>query len=161
VTPAAIIRLALAVAACTTVLIVTALSDDIFFSDFVAHESIETISPSGEVEVIGDAHFYRVPSTLEVVLRVAVPLLALFGVATYAASLSAGRKVWASISASVGAVLVSFIVVDVMARTLGVGYIPTAKTVAIWSGVSLSLGGAAAWGAARWPNKSLERTRER
>jgi hypothetical protein len=124
------------------------------------HQSIESISPSGEVEVIGDAHFYRVPSKLENILKVAVPLLVLLGVATYTASLFEGRKVWAGISASVGTVLVSFIVVSVIARTLGMGQMPAAKTVAIWTGVSIVLGGAAAWAAARWPNTSVERTRE-
>ena len=159
-TPAVIFRVALAAAAGVAILVATALSDGIFFSDFVTHQSIESISPSGEVEVIGDAHLYRVPSELENLLKVAVPLLVLLGVATYTASLFEGRKVWAGISAAVGTALLSFIVVAVIARTLEMGEMPAAKTVAIWTGVSIVLGGAAGWAAARWPNTSFERTRE-
>jgi hypothetical protein len=162
VTAAVTLRVLLAVAASCALLVLTALSDDIFFSDFVDWESIETISPSGEVEVIGDAHLYRIPSDLELVLKIAVPLFALIGVAAYVASRVAVRKVVAGAAASASAALFALIIQYAIEDNLDVLFVRHATTIATWSGASLAIGAASSWIAAVWwPNTSLERTRGR
>ena len=161
-TAAATLRVLLAVAVCAALLVLTALSDEIFFSDFPTYEAIESESPSGELIVIGDAHLYRVPSTTEAALRIAVPLLALIGLAVYVASLVAVRKVWAGTAASGFAALIAIAVQCVTAQNFGVGRIPPDTTLAVWSVASVAIGAAASWAKTVWlPNKSLERTRAR
>jgi hypothetical protein len=161
-TAAATFRVLLAVTACAALLVMTALSDEIFFSDFPMYEAIESESPSGELIVIGEAHLYRIPSMTEVVLKVAVPLFALIGLAAFVSSRVAVRKVWAGTAASGFAALIAIAVQCVMAQNFGVSRIPPASTLAVWTATSLAIGAAASWAMTFWrPNKSLERTRER
>ena len=160
-TAGATLRVLLAVTVCAALLVLTALSDEIFFSDFPAYEAIESESPSGELIVIGDAHLYRIPSPTEVLLKTAVPLFALIGLAAYVASRVAVRKVLAGTAASGFAALIAIAVQCIMAQNFGVSRIPPASTLVVWSAASLAIGAAASWATTVWrPNKSLERTRE-
>ena len=156
------LRACLAVIVCAAVLIVVAFYEELFLPKWQTHEITETTTPSGDVGV-SIADTYRVPPTIEVVLRIAIPLLALLGVAAFVARTVTTHKVLKGAAACTCAALITLIALQVvMARRLGVGYLPSVMTVSIWVAVSLAIGAASAWAfAVRWPNKSLERTRER
>jgi hypothetical protein len=161
-TVSVLLRFSLAVIACAGVLVLTALYEVIFLPEWKSHELVETVTPSGQVAV-GIAHLYRVPTLLESILRIATPLLALIFVAGYFARLVPNRKVWSGAIAAMCAALITLVVLQSeTARRLELGYWPWASTFAIWAAVSLSIGAAASWAlGVWWPNKSLERTRER
>jgi hypothetical protein len=157
-----ILRALIAVAVCAAVIVLSALADDIFFSDFKHYELVEHRSPTGEPNGAGIVHYYRTPSTFEAVLRITGPLLALVGVAVYVASLRSTRKVRAGAIASVVGAFVALVVIQYfMAPSWRQGYFPHPMNLAIWGAVSAAIGAGSAWvSGVWWPNKSLERTRE-
>ena len=160
-TASVVTRFCLAVIACSVVLVLSALYDVIFLPEWQSHEIIESVTPSGDV-AIGIAHLYREPPLIEVILRIAVPLLALIGVAAYVARLAPRHKIWSGALASMFAALITLLVLQIdMARRLDMGYLPRASALAIWAAVSLSIGAFASWAlGVWWPNKLFERTRE-
>jgi hypothetical protein len=147
--------------ACSTLLLATALYEDIFLPKWQTHEYVERTTASGDT-VVGIADTHRIPSTIEAVLRILIPLFALAGLAAYTARLAPEQKVLNGAGASAMSALLTLSVLQfIMARKVGVSYIPRDTTVALWTAVSLSIGAAASWVfAVWWPNKSLERTRE-
>ena len=157
-----ILRVSLAVIACAATLMLSAFYEDIFLPPWQTHELVETITASGEVAV-GIADTFRIPPTIEVVLRIAIPLAALLGVAAYVGRLASSHKVWKGAVASMCAALIALAVLQIVtARRLDVSYVPSAITVAAWIAASLLIGAASAWAlAVRWPNRSLERSHER
>lgn len=161
-TASVLARVCIAVIVCAAILVLTAFYEDLFLPEWQVHEFVETKTPSGDV-AIGIAHVFRIPPTIEVVLRIAIPLFSLVGLAAYVARLAPDRKVWSGAIASMVAALMTLTVLQiVIARKLDLGHVPHATTVAVWVAVSLSIGAAASWiFAVWWPDKSLERTRER
>jgi hypothetical protein len=155
-------RLLLAVIACAAVLILTALYDVIFVTEWKSHEITESVTPTGDV-AIGIAHLYREPPLIESILRMAVPLLALILLAAYVARSVAHRKILSGAVASMCAALITLVVLQFdMARRLQIGYVPGVNSIVIWATVSLFIGASASWAfGVWWPNKSFERTRER
>jgi hypothetical protein len=160
---ALIVRALLAVVAGAALIVLTAFADDLLRPDYKSHH-VETIgSPSGEIEGVSMYDTQPVRSTIEVILLIAIPILSLGGSGAYLASLVPNRKVWVGGGASACGALIALMAIQaVMARRLGVGYAPGAITAAIWGVVSFAIGAGFSWvNAVWWPNKSLERTRER
>jgi hypothetical protein len=147
---------------CAATLLLTALYDVLFLPEWNPHEIVEEVTPDGQV-VVGIAHVYRVPPMVETILRIAIPFLALLGVACYASRLVERHRVLSGAMAAMCAALITLIVLQVhTALRLDLSLIPRVTTVLIWATVSLSIGAAASWVfGVWWPNKSLERTRGR
>jgi hypothetical protein len=127
--------------------------DDIFFADFKGYVELEH----------GVAHVQRESPLIEVILRVGFLLLAFLGVAAYVGRIVPASRVWKGAAASMCVALITLAAISIYeARSGGLDYFLSAKTIVVWIVVSLSLGAATAWvSAVWWPNKSLERTRER
>jgi hypothetical protein len=146
------LRVLLVVVLCSAAFVLSALYEDIFLPEWQTHVVVGS----------GIADTYRVPSTTEVVLRIATALIALITSAAYVARVVADHKILKGAAASVACALVVVLVLQiVIARKLGVGYVPKAFNVTSWVAVSALIGAGASWAsAALWPNPSLERTRE-
>jgi hypothetical protein len=146
---------------CSAILSLTALYDDLFLPEWNPHEIVEDVTPDGQV-VVGIAHVFRVPPMAETILRIAIPLLALVGVAAYVSRLVAKHRVLSGALATMCAALTTLIVLQIhMALRLDLSVVPQATTVLIWAAVSLSIGAAVSWLlGVWWPNNSVERTRE-
>jgi hypothetical protein len=153
-------RAILAVALCAALILLSAFSDDFVRPDYQWHHAETIKSPSGEV--VGVSMYDTQPqrSVLEIVLIVAIPILALAGAGTYVAALAPRAKVrWGGAAASCGA-LASLVVIH-MIEWRKPGDFPSITTALVWAILGFSVGAGAAWAAAKWwPNTSLERTRE-
>ena len=136
-------------AICAAVLVVDAMWDEIFFSDF----------PSFQATEHGVMHISRVPSAWEVVLRVVAALGALLGVSIFTARLSATRRTLGGALSSL-CVAVVFLVAIYVLQFRPNGFVPNPVSVMAWLLVSFGVGAIGAWLAVRSPNPSLERTRE-
>jgi hypothetical protein len=161
VTVPVLIRLCIAVAVCAAILSLTALYDVLFLPEWNPHEITEEVTPDGQV-VVGIAHVYRIPPMAETILRIAIPILALVGVAAYVSRLVVKHRVLSGALATMCAALITLIVLQIdMALRLDLSFVPRTTTVLIWASVSLSIGAAVSWLlGVWWPNNSFERTRE-
>jgi hypothetical protein len=102
-------------------------------------------------------HYYRPPTTGELSLSIALSVATLSGVSILVARYAATRRLLTGTSAAVASAVLALVVATVTAQKL-----PRPQTIFIGTIGSLAVGMAAAWIASRWwPNKSLERTRDR
>jgi len=157
------LRASIAVLLCAAFILLAAFSDEILRPGYQAHHAETIRSPTGEIVGVSIYDIQPVRSTIEVVLAIAIPFLSLAGVAGYVASRTQRRKVLAGGGAAVcGAWIALMVIHVVMWRTLGQSYLPGILNVVGWSVVAFAIGAPAAWATAVWwPNKSLERTREK
>jgi hypothetical protein len=158
-----VFRILLAVVAGAGLVLLSAFSDSIVRPDYVWHHAETLRSASGEIEGVSMYDTQPVRSTLEVVILIALPLLGLTGAAVYAASRVATAKAVVGGSASAGVALISLGVIHAVEwRKPDEAYFPPMINVLIWAALGFAVGAAASWVFTKaWPNKSLERTRER
>ena len=157
----------LAIAASAILLAVAVLWRDypsLDYHDPNQYESLE--APVDPNAPYGVTDYYRVPSFAELSLKVATGLLALLGVAVLTVKMLPGRKVWAGgIATACSAILCLVALRIAMVQILGGSYWPNLSSlvaVGVVGIAALLFGAAASWiTTSRWPNKSLERTRER
>jgi hypothetical protein len=151
-------RLGLAIAGCVGVLVLTILWNEV----------PATIGPcSGGAfddpkNPYGLGTCLRGPPMPVVLLKLAIAFIAIAGVAALAANASRKRRRIAGGGAAALSALAGLVTVQaVSAQVFDVGYFPSADAVAIVGTTFFLFGAAVVWGLdTRWPNKSLERTRE-
>ena len=152
-------RIGLAIPACIAILVLAVLWD--YYPP--SNEPCFIASAPDVVQPYGLAHCYREPSAFELFLRAAIPLIALAAVAALVALTAHTRKIITGASATAASALLGLVLVHmIVSRTIPISYVPSAASAAIVVIASFVFGAAVAWGASkRWPNTSLERTRER
>jgi hypothetical protein len=114
--------------------------------------------PPGEI-----SHCVLGPSPLIVVLKLLVSFLAAVGAAVLAAKTSPKLRIVAGATAATVIAMVWLAARQTIeAQVFDLEYRSRLEAVAIVGGLSFLLGALVAWGTQRWwPNKSLERTRDR
>ena len=147
-----ITRVGVAVALGAALIVFDAMWDDIFFPDFAYFKATEN----------GVMHLMRKASLLEVIVRIAILLLALAGAAGYVARITKKRQLLAGALTSTCVALIALLAIhNIDSPDFGPGYIPHPINLAVWGVVSFAVGAVASAAAVRRPNPSLERTRER
>jgi hypothetical protein len=152
---AANLRGAAAIAACIALLVLTAL-----WNEYPIR--VPQIVPSEEAPY-GVTDQVRIASTIERVAKISISLFALIGVSAYVSTTVRKRKILFGATSSTTSALLAMMILDaIFASGPEVRWIPRVDApILVICAASFLLGAGASWAMGRWPNTSLERTRDR